>query len=166
MCYLRKTLSIFFLMALSACTMGSGVSAPSQIFVMRHLQAGTGEDPALTDEGRRQALLLADWFRNSDHPRAIYVSRFRRAQETAAPLAARLGIRPTVYDPANSDALVATVKSDPGTVLIVGHSNTVPDIVERLGGARPEPIQHHQHGDIWRVTAGAGRADKLLLEPR
>ena len=165
MCYIRKTVSIMMMTMLSACSTVGAVNPGPQVFVMRHLQAEIGADPALTAEGRRQALLLADWFRKADWPRAIYVSRFRRAQETAAPLAARLGLRPIVYDPANGDALVAAVKAEPGTVLVVGHSNTVPDIVERLGGARPEPIQHHQHGDIWRVT-GDGSTAKLPLAPR
>ena len=165
MCYIRKTASIILVTMLAACSTLGVVSPGRQVFVMRHLQAESGADPALTAEGRRQALLLADWFRKADRPRAIYVSRFLRAKETAAPLAARLGLRPIVYDPVNSDALVTTVKAEPGTVLVVGHSNTVPDIVEGLGGARPEPIQHHQHGDIWRVSAD-GRIAKLQLAPR
>ena len=165
MCYIRKTVSIILVTMLSACSTLGVVSPGRQVFVMRHLQAESGADPTLTAEGRRQALLLADWFPKTNRPRAIYVSRFRRAQETAAPLAARLGLRPIVYDPASSDALVAAVKAEPGTVLVVGHSNTVPDIVERFGGARPEPIQHQQHGDIWRVSADRSTA-RLQLAPR
>ena len=164
MCYLRKTVSTFFLVALSACTTVSAADRPSQVFVMRHLQAESGGDPGLTESGRRDAQLLADRFRNSDRPRAIFVTRFRRSQETAAPLAARLQVRPIIYDPSDNDALVQAVKAERGNVLIVGHSNTVPEIVERLGGARPAPIQHHEHGDIWRVSGRRGEVEKLRLE--
>ena len=52
-----------------------------------------------------------------------------------------------------------------GTVLIVGHSNTVPDIVAGLGGTRPDPLVHEDFGDIWHI-AGPERVttrDKLKL---
>ena len=41
-----------------------------------------------------------------------------------------------------------------GPVLIVGHSNTVPDIIEGLGGVRPGPLEHPDFGDIWTVRPG------------
>jgi broad specificity phosphatase PhoE len=131
---------------------------------MRHLQAESGEDPGLTEAGRRDAQLLANWFKKSDKPNGIFVTRYRRSQESAAPLAAKLGIRPVVYDPSNNDALIEAVKARDGNVLVVGHSNTVPEIVERLGGTRPASIQHHEHGDIWRVSQSGGRMEKLRLE--
>ncbi len=164
MCYMLRTVSVFLLLALSACATVDGPIPPGQVFVMRHLQAESGEDPALTEAGRQQAQLLADWFGKSDKPNAIFVTRFRRSQETAAPLAARLRIRPILYDPSNNDALTEAVKAKGGNALVVGHSNTVPDIVERLGGARPAQIQHHEHGDIWRVSERGGTVEKLRLE--
>jgi phosphohistidine phosphatase SixA len=164
MCYLLRTVSVFFLLALSACATADGPARLSQVFVMRHLQAESGEDPGLTEAGRRDSHLLAKWFKKSDRPGAIFVTHFRRSRETAAPLAAGLRIRPIVYDPSNNDALIDAVKANGGNVLIVGHSNTVPDIVERLGGARPGHIQHHEHGDIWRVSARGGEVRKLRLE--
>jgi len=36
--------------------------------------------------------------------------------------------------------------------LIVGHSNTVPDIVEKLGGQRPDDLSHEDFGDIWHIA--------------
>ena len=164
MCYLLRTVSVFFLCALSACTTADGRAPHGQVFVMRHLQAESGEDPGLAEAGRREAQLLAGWFKNRDQPSAIFVTRYRRSQETAAPLAAKLRIRPIVYDPSNNDALIEAVKAESGNVLVVGHSNTVPDIVERLGGTRPAPIPHHEHGDIWRVSKGGDRVERLRLE--
>lgn len=165
MCYLYKAVTCFFLFALAGCATLAGSAGRDEVFVMRHLQAGTGEDPALSEVGRGQAQLLAGWFTRSQRPRAIYVTRFRRSQETAAPLAAKLRVKPIVYDPSDNEALVQAVKAQRGNILIVGHSNTVPDIVERLGGTRPEPIQHHQHGEIWRVS-GSGETEKLQLGRR
>jgi phosphohistidine phosphatase SixA len=66
-------------------------------------------------------------------------------------------VTPKVYDPADSSALIAAVLRETGTVLVVGHSNTVPDIVEKLGGDRPAPLVHEDFGDIWHL-AGTPRA--------
>jgi hypothetical protein len=51
---------------------------------------------------------------------------------------------------------------EPAPVLIVGHSNTVPDIVAALGGARPGPIGHEDFGDVWKI---AGR-DHLVTKAK
>lgn len=151
------------LLLTAGCATPREEAAPRQVYVMRHLQAQTGQDPALTEEGTRKAKLLPGWFAGKAAPRAIYTSTLRRARETAAPLAQKLGLTPKLYDPADTDALIALVAAEPGSVLIVGHSNTVPDIVERLGGVRPEPIQHDQHGDIW-IVSGPGKVERSKLE--
>ena len=127
-------------------------SAPSSdIYVVRHLHTPQGErDPDLLPEGQVHAQLLSRWFR-IEQPRAIYVSDFRRTRQTAAPLATRLGLTPIVYNPSDTPGLIAQVRAGPLPALIVGHSNTVPDIVEQLGGTRPGPLVHEDFGDVWRV---------------
>jgi phosphohistidine phosphatase SixA len=139
------------LSSLAACATPSE-PAPPPTWVVRHLNTPAGErDPDLTAEGQRAAAALAAWFR-ADPPRAIYVSDYRRTRQTAAPLAARLGLVPIVYDPADTPGLIARVRAGPRPALIVGHSNTVPDIVEQLGGTRPAALVHEDFGDIWRVA--------------
>ena len=141
-----------FLAALAGgcATQHAGPPEPA-VYVMRHLHTPEGErDPDLTAEGQRQAALLADWFA-AERPRAIYVSDYRRTRQTAAPLARRLGLVPIVYDPADTPALIALVRAGPLPALVVGHSNTVPDIVAQLGGTRPAPLVHADFGDIWRI---------------
>ena len=104
----------------------------------------------MTAEGQRTAVLLASWFRRGP-PAMIYVSSANRAQQTAAPLAAALRITPIIYEPADTPALIAAVARETRTVLIVGHSNTVPDIIQRLGGKPPAPLVHEDFGDIWTI---------------
>ena len=138
------------MLALAGCaSMTPAVSEPS-IYVMRHLHKAAGPDPMLSEEGQGYAARLAGWF-GKDKPTAIYVSATRRAQMTAAQLAAKLGITPQIYDPSDTPALVARVKAEGGTTLVVGHSNTVPEIVAQLGGARPADIADDRYGDIWRI---------------
>lgn len=142
--------------------------ATHPVYVMRHLNTPAGEpDPDLLPEGRAAAIALADLmetdqFQGARRPVAIYVSDYKRTRETAAPTAARLALNVTVYDPRDTAGLLARVRAESGPVLIIGHSNTVPDIIAALGGARPAPLVHEDFGDLWVVEPG-GATLKLRL---
>jgi broad specificity phosphatase PhoE len=141
--------------------------AAHPVYVMRHLNTPAGEpDPDLLPEGRVTAIALADLMETDRfegrRPVAIYVSDYKRTRQTAAPTAARLALNLTLYDPRDTAALIARVRAEPGPVLIVGHSNTVPDIVAALGGTRPAPLVHEDFGDLWIVEAG-GATTRLRI---
>lgn len=160
-----RTMVAGLMLMLAACVTPQPAEPQPNFYVMRHLHTPAGvSDPDLTAEGQRYAVAVSDWFRR-DPPDVIYVSSPKRAQQTAAPLAERLRLTPKIYDAKDTAALVAAVKAERGTVLVVGHSNTVPDIVEQLGGARPGPLVHEDFGDIWHI-AGPERVttrDRLKL---
>jgi broad specificity phosphatase PhoE len=156
----RFLLSLAPMLALAACAYIAPIQPASTFYVMRHLNTPEGmQDPDLTEEGQRNARLLADWF-TAEPPVTIFVSNTRRAQQTAAPLAAKLGITPRIYDPRDTPGLIAEVLKEPAPVLIVGHSNTVPDIVEALGGARPGPLVHEDFGDVWTISGSDRRTTR------
>src|SRR4029077_5151171 len=93
------------------------------VFLVRHAEkAAEGADPSLNDAGRKRAGALADMLADAGIT-AIFSSEFHRTQETAAPLAERLGIKVTVIPGKDIDALVARVRElKPGTrALVVGH---------------------------------------------
>ncbi len=48
-------------------------------------------------------------------------------------------------------------------MLVVGHSNTVPDIVEQLGGERPGELKHEDFGDVWTIADGKSVRERLAL---
>jgi broad specificity phosphatase PhoE len=161
---LLRRLALPFLMLAAGTAFAAPPPPAPGVYVMRHLQKDAGDDPGLSTEGRANAERLAGWF-GTDAPRVLYVSSTRRARETAAPLARKLHIEPKEYAPADVAGLVARVRQESGTVLIVGHSNTVPVIVEALGGARPAPIADDSFGDIWHVAPG-GQVEKKSLGGR
>jgi phosphohistidine phosphatase SixA len=100
---LFRPLAALLLLLASACaTRASDPSAPSY-YVMRHLQKAEGQDPPLSEEGAGNAKRLVFRF-DGDRPTAIYASATRRARETAAPLAARLGLPVKEYDPRDTPA--------------------------------------------------------------
>jgi broad specificity phosphatase PhoE len=149
---MKAWLAILATVTLGACATTPPTPGPA-FYVMRHLNTPAGErDPDLLPEGQELAAFLPERL-TAYPPRTIFVSDFRRTRQTAAAVAARFGLIPIIYNPADTPALVAQARVAPRPVLIVGHSNTVPDIVEQLGGARPAPLAHPDFGDLWVISS-------------
>ncbi|MGH8442778.1 MAG: histidine phosphatase family protein, partial [Nevskiaceae bacterium] len=84
---------------------------------------------------------------------AIIHSDTQRAAQTAAPLAAATGITPIVIPAKDLAAIAAEVRSRPGeTILIVGHSNTVPPIIAALGGPELPDLRDTEFDDLAVLT--------------
>ncbi|MBA2301670.1 MAG: histidine phosphatase family protein, partial [Acidobacteria bacterium] len=116
-------------------------AAGQQVFVVRHAEradAATGAppmmttDPDLSDPGKARAESLATALKDA-RITAIYTTEFKRTRQTAAPLAKALGIEPTVVPAKDFPGLMEKVKAASGNILVVGHSNTVGDVIAKLG---------------------------------
>jgi len=176
----RPFLTPLWLMALTAMT-GSLLlvlaawvvltADSTTIVVVRHAEKveGAGADPPLTPAGEARAALLASMFgdaRLPGHVDAIYVSPALRNRLTAAPLAARLALTPTVVPADDPRALVRRVLHEHpgGRILVIGHSDTVPDIVAVLTGQSIPPIGQQEYGIMYIVTVPRiGHANFLRL---
>ncbi|MCV0383872.1 MAG: histidine phosphatase family protein [Erythrobacter sp.] len=137
-------------MASAPSTNGAAFAGGKEIHVVRHLQKAAGEDPALTSEGAVAAMRLADLLADKGIV-AIFATPTRRTMETGAPLANRLGITITPYDPRDPDTLVRAISSLKGSVLVIGHSNTVPDLVGRLGGWQVPELTEQDYGTLFTI---------------
>lgn len=136
------------------------------VFVVRHAEkVADVDDPPLSEAGQARAAALADLLEQSGIG-AVHSSDFRRTLETAAPLAGRLGLPVLLYDPAEPQALVDALLREGGRHLVVGHSNTAPELVERLGGDGGSAIEEGAEYDrlyLVMPPAGGGPARTLLL---
>lgn len=106
---------------------------PTIIFVVRHGEKLTGEDPDLSPAGQARAQNIAAALKKSGIAK-IFTTATKRTRQTVQPLATALGIEPAVYDGKKPEALVEQLNTLRGPVLVVGHSNTVPGLVTLLGG--------------------------------
>jgi broad specificity phosphatase PhoE len=130
------------LAAVGAAWVGVGVlrsMATTTVILVRHAekQLSTIDDAPLTTEGEARAERLANMLgeRSDALPiTRIFTSEARRTQQTAAPLARRLGIAPTTLPAQQIDALVRALRDGPsGTAaVVVGHSNTIPAVIAGL----------------------------------
>jgi broad specificity phosphatase PhoE len=137
-----------------------GTADCTTVIIIRHAEKALGSvtDPPLNEAGEARAALLARMFGDPKSPGridAIYVSPALRNRLTAAPLAARLGLAPVVVASDDSKALARRIlhEHEGGRVLVIGHVDTVPQIVAALSGNGNVPaIDAGDYGTMYIVT--------------
>ena len=142
------------------------------ILVMRHAEKAElpAGDPALSPMGEARAERLAQLLGGGPPEtrlQGILVTEFRRTQQTARPLANRLSI-PVIVVPGGDVRATAARALDEfggGRVLIIGHSDTVPALVERLSGHAVPVIAESEYGAIYLIARPRfGRAAVTRLD--
>lgn len=136
-------------LALSACATVQSAPTP-KAFVIRHFEKEAGSDPALTAVGQANATRLAQRL-SGERIAAIHSTDTRRTRDSAAPTASKFGLTTSLYPPTDYAALADRVAAHGGNVLIVGHSNTVPDIVARLSGVAQPAMDESQYGTLFVI---------------
>lgn len=136
---------------------------PPVVILIRHAEVDYSANsdpilgPPLTSAGsaRPQALRHVLGDTGID---AIYVTEKQRTKLTAAPLAADLGINPIQIDIASD--VVAAIRNHPSssTVLVVGHTDTIPQIIATLGGPSGVVIDG---GEFDRLFVLSGRLTRM-----
>jgi broad specificity phosphatase PhoE len=132
----------------------SSARAQSTIFIVRHAEkTDATKDPDLSEAGRTRAEALAKMLRDSNIS-AIYVTEFKRTQQTAAPLGKALGLTATTLPAENSAALVGKVRASSGNSLVVGHGNTIPGLIKALGISEPISIAENDYDNLFVIVIG------------
>src|SRR6266478_6477462 len=127
-------------------------AAQSTIFIVRHGErADSSNDSDLSEAGRTRAEALAKMLKDKNIT-AIYTTEFERTQQTAAPLAKALGITVTTVQLKDKDALVAKLRALNGNALVVGHGNTIPDLVKALGISEPINIGENDYDNLFEIV--------------
>src|SRR6478672_11148348 len=106
--------------------LGTCVDAAPVVFVVRHAEKASagGKDPDLSVEGRKRADALADILKDSQIT-SVFVTEFKRTQETAAPTARVAHVSPIVVPANEMAAVVQKLRALNGNALVVGHGNTI-----------------------------------------
>lgn len=129
-------------------------TAQSTIFIIRHAEkADASTDSDLSEPGRARAEALATMLKDKNIT-TIYATEFKRTQQTAAPLAQALGITVTTIPSKDKDALVAKLRALNSNVLVVGHGNTIPDLVKALGISEPINIGENDYDNLFEIELG------------
>lgn len=141
---------------------------PTTLIFVRHaekLDDGT-RDPKLSEEGKNRALKLATLLLQEFEIQSIYSTNYQRTLRTAEPLADSLNIEVLLYEweapEAFADQLLKKHKGE--AVLIVGHSNTTPVLVNMLLRSNTyEMLAEDEYGSMFVVRA---EGDSILSESK
>lgn len=120
---------------ITACSSKLDTEENAQHFyLVRHAEKVLDvKDPELTPAGEARALILKERLSDVD-VKAIYSSDYRRTLATAAPLADDKNLTILKYDPRDLPGLAARLKDECTICVVVGHSNTTPQLAAELGG--------------------------------
>lgn len=160
----------FLLLLLLTCVTGVAAAGEAandyQLYLVRHSekQADDGEDPGLTDKGNQRSVQLAHWLLDKGITE-IWSSDYRRSRDTAQPLASRLGLPVQLYDPHDLPALVGRLRENGHNALVVGHSNTTPDLARLLCVCYIEDMDESDYDQLIVVSvSGDDRAVEILSQ--
>jgi phosphohistidine phosphatase SixA len=122
------------------------------VFIVRHAEkAATGDtDPDLSVAGQKRAETLARILKDSQIT-TVFVTEFKRTQETAAPVAKEARLNPIVVLSNDVAAMAAKARALDGNALVVGHGNTIPELIKALGIATPIAIPENDYSEIFVV---------------
>ena len=141
--------------------------APTTIFLVRHAEAVDGEDPGLSSMGRERAAALVHAFEDVALD-AIHSTPLNRTLETAGPTAEHHGLEIIRTDPtgtfAEDMANMLRTNHVGETVLVVSHSNTVPAIINALGGGPLEDLPHDEYDALFLVTMSGDETRVLRMQ--
>ncbi len=146
------------------------------VFLIRHADRADEprQDPPLNDKGVSRSNELARLLGNSG-VKAIYTSQFLRTKQTAEPLAGLLNLtvtpmtlksnptNPRLISEQSTTEMTNKILERPGeTSLVIGHSNSIPEVIKMLGGDMVPVIDEKKFDDLFVVTIYARGKAKVL----
>lgn len=152
---------LFSLVLLSSCV--------QTYYVVRHGEkevqtASMTSDVPLSEKGAARAAALKDLLKDKKI-KTIYSTKTQRTQNTAKPTADYFKLSILPYGPFPDSAFINNLKSIKGNVLIVGHSNTVDDIVNGLTGHKyiPSDLPDSAYSNLFMIKK---KGKKMVFEKR
>ena len=150
-----------FLLLLACQT--SAIAWSQTIFIVRHGEkVDESRDPQLSLKGKQRAANLAMQLRDADIKR-VYVTEFQRTQMTAAPLAEVRQLALTPYAAKESASFGKTLLAADVNTLVVGHSNTLLDILKGMGITDVKPVADDEYDRLIIVTLNKNASPSYIL---
>ena len=140
-------------------------SLAADIYLVRHAekQVDASKDPTLTADGTQRADDLAVLLKSAGIER-VFSTDYNRTRMTAQPTAGNAGVEVETYDPDTLEILAGRLLQLEVNALVVGHSNTTPELVDLMGGEGGPPIvEEWEYDRVYLVQTEAGRVTRTIL---
>jgi len=165
----RSSLSLASLSLVALLSVAAPVSMAAQtdatvVYVVRHAERaedGT-RDPVISLPGWDRSRLLAEMLTDADLTH-IHTTDYRRTRSTGRPTADATGLTMELYDPRDLEGFAEQLREMPGRHLVLGHSNTTPQLVSLLGGDPGDPIEETEYDRLYIVTLVGDGASTVLI---
>ena len=128
-------------------------SSDTTIYLVRHAEKIIEKDkinPELTQIGLFRAQNIAKQLSSAGVTK-IFSTNYKRTMQTAQPLADYQGIEITQYDPSKLEEFAQELKQIQGVVLVVGHSNTTPQLTQFLSNQDINAIEENEYDNVYQV---------------
>jgi broad specificity phosphatase PhoE len=154
-----RILLILLICCLTACTTAPAPKDNYTLYLVRHAekQADDSRDPELTEAGTHRSKNLANWFADKDI-NDIWSSDYKRTRDTAKPTVSRLGLKLNIYDARDLNALNETLLRNQNNALIVGHSNTTPELARLLCNCDIEDMNDSEYDRLIVISIDSSGA--------
>lgn len=139
---------------------------PLTVYLVRHAEKQKGDDPSLTKAGEARAVALGERLKDAgiEH---VHTTPYKRTRETAGLASRQLDGIDIIkgYDPRKLAEFAQSLIDEGGTHLVVGHSNTTPQLVTLLGGDPDEGMTEKTYDRLYMVlVSGQGNVTTLNLQ--
>lgn len=146
---------LFNIISLLMVLLASAMAVADTVYLVRHAEKHTeGKDPALTACGQARADALASSLAGVKLA-AVYSTPYQRTRQTAAAVAKQQQLDITLYDPRQPEVLVKQLTTLNQSALVVGHSNTVPELVAQLSGIAMAALTEQDYDLLYQVKLTA-----------
>ena len=144
---------------------------PIVVYLVRHAERAddgadpgmaTTDDPPLSTAGWERAYLLARVLADAGLT-AIHSTDRKRTRWTGQPTSEATGLEIESYDQSDVIGFARRLSAMPGRHLVLGHSNTIPQLVEALGGDPGDPIEKLEYDRLYIVSLIDGGASTVLI---
>ena len=138
-------------------------SQATLIYLVRHAEkVDDSQDPPLSELGMKRALLLSIMLRDAELTH-IHSTDLKRTRDTAGTIALLSELNVQIYDPEHLEEFALLLGATPGRHLVVGHSDTTPELVRLLGGESSE-ISDHEYDRLYVLILDPnGEATSTLI---
>ncbi len=136
------------------------------IYLVRHAEKQkVKEDPTLTSCGILRAEQIATILQHIDI-KTIYSTQYKRTLQTADPIAKQKNLGVKIYPPNHLDQLALRLQQEKTNALVVGHSNTTPQLAQLLADVEVAPLTEQEYQSLYLIQfVGDKKILTLLTQP-
>ena len=166
--HVRILLILLLILVLAVSIDSASATQPDsdfKLYLVRHAekQESDDSDPGLTVAGNYRSEQLANWLHDKDIKR-IWSSDYKRTRDTAVPFLSEQGLELALYDPRDLPELAKKLLENKESALVVGHSNTTPDLTRLLCQCVINNMDESEYDLLFIVSVFADESKVEILE--